>query len=243
MWPRTPDSHNFLNLLGCNLWLPGRFLLTLPCCGRCTNERSFKDPEQSCKAPTSAQPRATPLSCLPWGLDLRMSHPPVPQVSHSLGMLHTSSALFFFSQNTSNFTHGTKVFHKRRVGRGKHTAYSSSFKTRTAKWKVSIFFLLKVSIIFTWKIKTQTEKKIKVHIGNGTTIVFVSRDVTSMFSGQWCSTKHCAKPVYETQADRWPVRLSASSYWCWGRPVEHYHDKVILTARRGCRGLLWWSSG
>ena len=29
-----------------------------------------------------------------------MSHPPVPQVSHSLGMLHTSSALFFFFPKT-----------------------------------------------------------------------------------------------------------------------------------------------
>ena len=152
-------------------------------------------------------------------------------------------SFFFFPQNTSNFTHGTKVFHKRRVGRGKHTAYSSSFKTRTAKWKVSIFFYWKSVLFLLEKLKHKQKKKIKVHIGNGTTMVFVSRDVTSMFSGQWCSTKHCAKPVYETQADRWPVRLSASSYWCWGRPVEHYHDKVILTARRGCRGLLWWSSG
>ena len=136
LWPRTPCSHSFLSLLGCNLWLPGRSLLTRPCRGRCTNERSFKDPERSCKAPISALPRATPLSCLPWGLELRIAHPPVPQVSHSLGMLHTSSALFFFfffKKNTSNFTHGTELFHKRCVGREKHTAYSSSFKTRTAK--------------------------------------------------------------------------------------------------------------
>ena len=41
----------------------------------------------------------------------------------------------------------------------------------------SVLFLLE-------KLKHKQKKKIKVHIGNGTTMVFVSRDVTSMFSSQ-----------------------------------------------------------
>lgn len=47
------------------------------------------------------------------------------------GLVHLER---WFMQNTSTSTHGTKVFNKCHVGTEKHTACSSSFKTKRVNW-------------------------------------------------------------------------------------------------------------
>lgn len=119
LWPRTPYSHNFLNLLGCNLWLPGRSLLALPWRGRCTNE-IFQGPSgaQGSDECTNCGPPSILPS--PWGLDLRDFSSTSPS-SVSFTRCSIPHLRFFFFQNTSNFTYGTEVFHKHCVGRETHS--------------------------------------------------------------------------------------------------------------------------
>lgn len=96
--------HSVLSFRGCNLWLPGRSRWQLPLsslvrlahysklCGayKWDSVHLSRDPKQSWNALIHAVRGLPQVSCLPWGLELRLSHSPAHRGPHSLGMLHGS---------------------------------------------------------------------------------------------------------------------------------------------------------
>ena len=89
---------------------------------------------------------------------------PLANSDFAIGLLGLHFFFFFFLQNTSNFTHGTKAFNKCYVGIEKHTAVAHPLKPEQPSEKL-------VEILsFTQKIKTN--KKLRYILGTEQLQVF-----------------------------------------------------------------------